>query len=67
VANNGDRRMCEQCGRIINEIWPRLELGRSYKTPDLHKGKDFHIDKKTSQDIKIEPQSISVRKEAFLS
>jgi len=59
--------MCDHCNRIIDEIWPRLETGKRYRTPDLYRGKDFYIEEKTTQGVKIEPQNISVTKEAFLS
>ncbi len=59
--------MCDQCERIINEIWPKLETGKRYRTPDLNRGKDFLIEEKTPQGLKIVPQNISITKEAFLS
>lgn len=59
--------MCGHCDRTINEIWPKLETGKRYRTPDLYKGKDFYIQEKTTQALKIVPQNISVSKEAFLS
>ena len=59
--------MCYRCERIINEIWPKLEIGKRYRTPDLKKGKDFYVEEKTTQGLKIVPQNISITKEAFLS
>ena len=59
--------MCDHCDRIISEIWPKLETGKRYRTPDLNKGKDFYIEEKTTQGLKIVPQNISVTKQAFLS
>lgn len=59
--------MCDRCDRIINKMWPKLETGKRYRTPDLYKGKDFYIEEKTSRGLKIVPQNISVTKEAFLS
>ena len=38
--------MCDQCENIINKIWPKLEEGKRYRTPDLYKGKDFYINRK---------------------
>ena len=59
--------MCDHCDKIITEIWPKLEPGKRYRTPDLYKGKDFYIEEKTSQGLKIVPQNVSVTREAFLS
>jgi hypothetical protein len=59
--------MCDHCDKIINQIWPKLEPGKRYRTPDLYKGKDFYIKEKTSQGFKIVPQNVSVKKGAFLS
>jgi len=59
--------MCERCQKIMNKVWPKLKIGRPYRTPDLYKGKDFYIEKKSSQKIKIAPQNISITKESFLA
>jgi hypothetical protein len=59
--------MCDQCEKIINKIWPKLATGKRYRTPDLYKGKDFSIEEKTRQGLKIVPQNISITKDAFLS
>ena len=59
--------MCDYCDSIINNIWPKLQAGKRYRTPDLHIGKDFYINEKTSQGLKIVPQNISITKEAFLA
>ena len=57
--------MCDHCDKIINQIWPKLEPGKRYRTPDLYKGKEFYIKEKTSQGFKIVPQNVSVTKGAF--
>src|SRR3990172_2526264 len=59
--------MCERCDKIIGQIWPKLQTGKRYRTPDLYKGKDFYIDEKSNQGIKIVPQNISITKESFLA
>jgi len=59
--------MCERCQRIIEKVWPKLRIGRQYRTPDLYRGKDFTIKEITSLNIKIVPQNISIIKESFLA
>lgn len=59
--------MCESCEKVVNKIWPKLKTGKRYRTPDLYNGKDFLIEDKSNQRIKIIPQSISITREAFLS
>lgn len=59
--------MCEHCQKTMNRIWPKLQLGKRYRTPDLYKGKDFYIEEKTNQTIKIRPQHIAISKESFLA
>jgi hypothetical protein len=59
--------MCDQCEKLINKIWPKLEEGKRYRTPDLYKGKDFYIKEITRQGFKIVPQNISVTRDVFLS
>jgi hypothetical protein len=60
--------MCDHCEKIINKIWPKLEVGRRYRTPDLYLGKDFYIEEKTNQRLKIVPQKkLSITKEAFIA
>ncbi len=59
--------MCERCEKIINIIWPKLQTGKQYTTPDLYKGKDFYIAEKSNQRIKIAPQNISIKTASFLA
>jgi len=59
--------MCEICQETIDRIWPDLKLGRRYKTPDLYKGKDFYVEERSGQRIKISPQNIYITKESFLA
>lgn len=59
--------MCERCKKIIDKIWPKMQTGRRYRTPDLYKGKDFFIEEKSNQKIKIKPQNVSITKESFLA
>lgn len=59
--------MCDHCEKITIKIWSKLEAGKRYRTPDLYKGKDFYIKEKTRHGIKIQPQNISITKEAFLA
>lgn len=59
--------MCEQCDKIIKNIWLKMPIGKRYRTPDLYKGKDFYIDEKSNQGIKIVPQNISITKASFLA
>ena len=59
--------MCERCKKIMNKIWPKLQVGRCYRTPDLYKGKDYCIEEKSTQRIKITPQNISITKASFLA
>lgn len=40
--------------------------GKTYRTPDKFRGKEFVIDKATPHSIFIVPQRISINKEAFL-
>ena len=44
-----------------------MQTGRQYWTPDLYKGKEFCIEEKTNQKIKIKPPNISITKESFLA
>jgi len=59
--------MCEHCDKRIKKIWPKLPIDKRYRTPDLYKGKDFYIDEKSNQRIKIVPQNISITKSSFLA
>ena len=61
------KNMCDHCRKIVNKLWPKLEIGKRYRTPDLYKGKDFFIEEKSSLRIKIRPQNISITKESFLA
>ena len=62
-----EEKMCERCQKIINKIWPKIQTGRQYWTPDLYKRKEFCIEEKSDQKIKIKPQNISITKKSFLA
>lgn len=58
--------MCHLCDKTIEAIWKKIEIGQSYKTPDLYKGADFNIINKDSNSIKINKQNIVIAKTAFV-
>ena len=62
-----ETKMCNQCEKILNRIWPLLDADKRYRTPDRCKGKDFYIKEMTRQGLEIVPQNVSITREAFLS
>ncbi len=59
--------MCQQCEETIADVWSKLQVGQTFKTPDLYRGVDFHISKKDSNKLKISPQEVSINKAAFVA
>jgi hypothetical protein len=59
--------MCKRCEKSLGKVWPKLQRGERYATPDLYKRKDFYINDISNKGIRIVPQKITVTKEAFLA
>jgi hypothetical protein len=59
--------MCQQCEKTIDDMWRKLQVGQTFKTPDLYRGIDFQISKKDTDQLEISPQNISINKSAFLA
>jgi hypothetical protein len=57
--------MCQFCENIVSDLWKKLQISQQFRTPDLYKGKDFKIEEKSNIQIKIQPQNIVIRREAF--
>lgn len=57
--------MCQFCENIVSDLWRKLQIGQQFRTPDLHKGKDFIIESKRDDQIKITPQNIGISRQAF--
>lgn len=58
--------MCQTCEKTIADVWRKLDVGQRYRTPDLHRGVDFKIETKSHDSIKIAPQGVVIKKNAFI-
>jgi len=59
--------MCERCEKTISKLWVGLQPGEMYSTPDLARGKVFSVHEKSVGGIRIDPQNMSITKEAFMA
>lgn len=57
--------MCDFCIKTTDAVWRSITVGQRYRTPDLYKGKDFSIEQKGHERLKISPQAVSVSKSAI--
>lgn len=57
--------MCQLCEKIVSDLWKKLQVGQQFRTPDLYKGKDFIIEEKSNNQIKIQPQNVGISRAAF--
>ena len=58
-------QMCRSCDLQINRIWPELEVGQNYETPDNEVRVQFMIERVEASGIDIRPQGIRISRGAF--
>ena len=59
--------MCEICEKRVSKIWPEVPKGKLHRTPDLHRGKGFYVEKKSAESIRIVPQNILITRSSFVA
>jgi len=59
--------LCDFCNNIVNAVWRKIAVGQTFRTPDLHRGKDFKVEKIDRSHLTILPQSVSISKSAFIA
>lgn len=57
--------MCDFCRKTTDAVWRNIAVGQRYRTPDLYMGKDFTIEEKAKEKLRISPQNASVSKSAM--
>ncbi len=58
--------MCRSCVTIIDGVWNSLAKNQMFKTPDEIQGVMFTISEVRAEDIRITPQNIIIKRQAFL-
>lgn len=58
--------MHEKCKKAISKVWENLKVGNKYITPDDIRGVAFTITKLENDKIGISPQSIPIKRNAFV-
>ncbi len=59
--------MCLSCEIHIEGVWLHISVGLQFQTPDDLTPANFRISQVESEKIKIEPQGISITREAFVA
>lgn len=57
--------LCDFCKNIVDDLWRNIAVGQMFKTPDLYIGKDFKIEEKNPDLLRILPQRVLLSKSAF--
>lgn len=57
--------LCQNCEKIIDDVWRKLAINQTFRTPDLYKGVNFKLEEKSLDRLRISPQAISISKSAF--
>jgi hypothetical protein len=57
--------LCDFCNNIVDAVWRKIGAGQRFRTPDLYRGKDYFIEEKSPDRLRIIPQGVSLSKSAF--